>query len=87
MRPEDLPEADREFIALSRKTAQQRRLRAQALVGGLVALVGLLGVGLVYREPIRQFALGQYHWRTAMGPAPGPPANCRRKTLFCASTP
>jgi hypothetical protein len=52
MRPEDLPEADREFIALSRKTAQQRRLRAQALVGGLVALVGLLGVGLVYREPI-----------------------------------
>ena len=57
MRPEDLPEVDRGFIALSRKTAQQRRLRTQALVGGLVALVGFLGVGLVYREPIRQFAL------------------------------
>jgi hypothetical protein len=68
-RSEDLPEADRGFIALSRKMAQQRRLRAQALVGGLVALVGLLAVGLVYREPIRQSALGQYHWRMAMGPS------------------
>jgi formylglycine-generating enzyme required for sulfatase activity len=36
-RAADIPEADREFIVQSRKAAQRRRLRVQALVGVLVA--------------------------------------------------
>jgi formylglycine-generating enzyme required for sulfatase activity len=34
-RAEDIPEADREFIALSRKAAQRRKLRGRALIGML----------------------------------------------------
>jgi formylglycine-generating enzyme required for sulfatase activity len=36
-RPADIPEADREFIALSRRVGQRRQRRAQAL-GGMVAV-------------------------------------------------
>jgi formylglycine-generating enzyme required for sulfatase activity len=68
-RPEDLPEAGREFIALSRKTAQQRRLRVRALVACLLALLALSGFGVIYRESIRQFALGQYYWCMVMSPS------------------
>jgi formylglycine-generating enzyme required for sulfatase activity len=64
-RPEVLPEADREFITLSRTAAQ----RVHALVAGLVALIGLLGVGFVYREVIVREVMGQYHWRMVMGPS------------------
>jgi formylglycine-generating enzyme required for sulfatase activity len=39
------------------------------LVAGLVAGVGLLGVSVIYREPIRQVALGEYQWRMVMGPS------------------
>ena len=35
-RSDDIPEVDRDFIALSRKAAQRRRLRARALIGVLV---------------------------------------------------
>jgi formylglycine-generating enzyme required for sulfatase activity len=38
-RAQDIPEADREFIVRSRKAAQRRRLRAQALVGVLVMVI------------------------------------------------
>jgi formylglycine-generating enzyme required for sulfatase activity len=35
-RSDDIPEVDRDFIALSRKAAQRRRLRARTLIGVLV---------------------------------------------------
>src|SRR5262249_16123898 len=38
-RAADLPESDREFIALSGKAARQRRRRVQALVGALALLI------------------------------------------------
>ncbi len=38
-RPEDLPEPDREFIVKSRRAAQRRTRRMQALIGGLVAVI------------------------------------------------
>jgi formylglycine-generating enzyme required for sulfatase activity len=54
-RPEDLPEPDREFIALSSKAARRRRRRVQALVGvlafGIVAgLVGWLNEAWLQEE-------------------------------------
>jgi hypothetical protein len=38
-RAEDIPAADRAFILQSRKVAQRRKLRVQALVGVLVAAI------------------------------------------------
>jgi hypothetical protein len=43
-RAADIPEADQKFIFVSRKAAQRRRRRVQALVGALVALLTLGGV-------------------------------------------
>jgi hypothetical protein len=37
-------------------------------VARLVALLGLSGAGLVYREAIAQEVMGQYRWRMATGP-------------------
>ena len=39
--PSDIPEADRTFIAQSRKAARRRKRRAQALVGALVAAMAV----------------------------------------------
>ena len=62
-RAEDLPAADREFIALSRKAEQRRRRRVQALVGVLAARhrcePGRLGEA---RRSKRALALGYHHW-------------------------
>jgi formylglycine-generating enzyme required for sulfatase activity len=56
-RPADIPEADREFIALSRKAGQRRHRRAQALGGAVaVALVASL-VGWVKHDDLS--ALGR----------------------------
>jgi formylglycine-generating enzyme required for sulfatase activity len=53
-RAEDIPEADRKFIVLSRKAAQRRKLRLRVLIGVLavpgllvLCLVGLITYGVV----------------------------------------
>jgi hypothetical protein len=51
------------------RIALARARRGRVLVASLVALLALSGVGVVYREPIKQFALGQYRWRMVMGPS------------------
>ena len=46
-RSADIPEADRTFIAQSRKAARRRKRRVQALVGVLVAAIAVGRGGLV----------------------------------------
>ncbi len=45
-RPADIPEADREFVVLSRKAAQRRRLRVRALIGVLTFAIVAAGLGV-----------------------------------------
>lgn len=64
--------AERDFVYLAACQAAEQAATARArhvrmLVAGLAALLALSGAGLVYREPIRQYALGQYRWRMVMG--------------------
>ena len=66
-RAEDLPEVDREFIALSierERKAQARARRVQALI--YVLLVGIIGslVGIIEKEAIKE----QFNWFTVMRP-------------------
>jgi formylglycine-generating enzyme required for sulfatase activity len=56
-RAEDIPQADREFIAASRKVAQRRRLRVQALVGALAAVI-VLGFAAYWNDQVLK---GLYH--------------------------
>ena len=44
-RAEDIPESDRQFISVSRKVAQRRKLRVQALVAVLIAAMAVGFVG------------------------------------------
>jgi formylglycine-generating enzyme required for sulfatase activity len=67
-----LIERDFAYIAAceaAERIALARARRGKVLLGCLVALLALAGVGVVYREPIRQYALGQYHWHMVMGPS------------------
>jgi formylglycine-generating enzyme required for sulfatase activity len=60
----DISPVDREFIVLSRKVAQRRNLRVQALI--YVLLIGIIGslVGIIEKEPIKE----QLNWFTVMRP-------------------
>jgi formylglycine-generating enzyme required for sulfatase activity len=57
-RTDDIPESDREFIALSHKEAQRRKMRVQALVGTLAAVI-VLGVVAYLND---QALKGLYYW-------------------------
>ena len=58
----------RDFRNLREQKALTRARHVKVLVAGLVALLGLSGAGLVYREAIAQEVMGQYRWRMATGP-------------------
>jgi formylglycine-generating enzyme required for sulfatase activity len=69
-RARDIPEADREFIALSRKAEQRRRWRGRALLGGLALAVvtglpALFVVGVVLYEYAR---LQPMFWALSQSP-------------------
>ncbi len=57
-RADDIPDSDREFIELSHKAAQRRKLRGQALVGALATVI-VLGVLAYWND---QALKGLYHW-------------------------
>jgi formylglycine-generating enzyme required for sulfatase activity len=57
-RPDDIPDSDREFIELSHKAAQRRKLRGRALVGALATVI-VLGVLAYWND---QALKGLYHW-------------------------
>jgi formylglycine-generating enzyme required for sulfatase activity len=61
----DINEIDSKFIVLSRKAAQRRQRRVQALVGALLALLTLGSAAWWKEDLLRE----QYHWRIAMGPS------------------
>jgi formylglycine-generating enzyme required for sulfatase activity len=70
-RAADLPPPDREFIALSRKTASRRSLRMRVLVGGLalpIALVLLVVIFLVGKMVWREFELVRPFMQATMQP-------------------
>ena len=58
----------RDFRNPREQKALTRARRVKVRVAGLVALLGLSGAGLVYREAITQEVMGQYRWRVATGP-------------------
>ncbi|TPV99617.1 MAG: Serine/threonine-protein kinase pkn1 [Beijerinckiaceae bacterium] len=58
----------RDFRNPREQKALTRARRVKVRVAGLVALLGLSGAGLVYREAIAQEVMGQYRWRMATGP-------------------
>ena len=55
---DDIPDSDREFIELSHKAAQRRKLRGQARVGALATVI-VLGVLAYWND---QALKGLYHW-------------------------
>jgi formylglycine-generating enzyme required for sulfatase activity len=57
-RAHDIPDSDREFIELSHKAAQRRKMRVQALVGTLAAVI-VLGVIAYWND---QELKGLYRW-------------------------
>jgi formylglycine-generating enzyme required for sulfatase activity len=57
-RADDILESDREFIALSQKAAQRKKMRVQALVGALAAVI-VLGVIAYWNA---QALKGLHHW-------------------------
>ncbi len=67
-RSADIQEADRTFIAQSRKTARRRKRRAQALVGVLVAAIAAVGVAWWRQDWLKEevYALANV---TALRPA------------------
>jgi formylglycine-generating enzyme required for sulfatase activity len=62
-RADDLPAADCDFIFLSRKMAQRRKLRARALVGVLVAVIVAVLAGWWKQDALKE----RYYWHTVMG--------------------
>lgn len=67
-----LIDRDLDYLAAceaAERAALARARRGKVLVACLAALLGLSGLGIVYREPIWQFALGQYRWHMVMGPS------------------
>jgi hypothetical protein len=54
-RRNDIPRTDLGFIKLSQKTALHRKLRAQALVGGLTLAVALILTGWLYEQTVARF--------------------------------
>ena len=70
-RSADLPPPDRDFIALSRKTASRRSLRMRVLVGGLalpVALVALVAIFLVVKMVWREFEVVRPFMQATIAP-------------------
>jgi formylglycine-generating enzyme required for sulfatase activity len=70
-RAADLPPPDRDFIALSRKTARRRSLRMRVLVGGLalpIALVALVVVFIVAKVVWREFEVVRPFMQATMMP-------------------
>jgi formylglycine-generating enzyme required for sulfatase activity len=63
-RCEDIEPADRDFIVLSRKSAQRRRLRVQALVG--VLALGIVANLILWRN--QSYLQQQWHWWTVTRP-------------------
>jgi formylglycine-generating enzyme required for sulfatase activity len=63
-RSDDIPAADREFIVLSRKAAQRRRLRVRALVG-VLAFAVLASLVAWFNESYLQ---ERWHWFTITRP-------------------
>jgi hypothetical protein len=61
----DINEIDSNFIVPSRKAARRRQQRVQALVGGLVVVLALVGVGWLEQN----FLLEVFYWRVVMGPS------------------
>jgi formylglycine-generating enzyme required for sulfatase activity len=57
-RADDIPQADREFIAQSHKAARRRKLRVQATFGALAAVI-VLGLAAYWNEQLLKPA---YHW-------------------------
>jgi hypothetical protein len=51
-RRNDIPRTDLGFIELSQKRALRRKLRAQALVGGLTLAVALILTGRLYEKTV-----------------------------------
>jgi hypothetical protein len=58
----------RDFRNPREPKALTRTRRVKVRVTRLVALLGISGAGLVYREAIAQEVTGQYRWRMATGP-------------------
>jgi formylglycine-generating enzyme required for sulfatase activity len=70
--PEEIAEADRDFIVLSRKAAHRRRLRVRALIGVLAStivagLIGWLNQDFL-REQLRQFVTIRPYMETQVRP-------------------
>ena len=63
-RPADLPEADRQFILLSRKVAQRSKLRGRALVGALALLLVAAGVGWMNQAYLKE----RWRWFSTIRP-------------------
>jgi Sulfatase-modifying factor enzyme 1/TIR domain len=64
----DLEPTDKDYVASCRRAEQATQAQAgrhKAVVGGLVALLSLLGVGWWQQDFLRE----EYQWRLAMGPS------------------
>jgi formylglycine-generating enzyme required for sulfatase activity len=59
-RADDIPESDREFIELSHKAAQRRKLRGQGVIGALATVI-VLGLLAYWND---QALKELYHWFT-----------------------
>jgi hypothetical protein len=54
---------------VAEQAALARARRGKVLVACLLALLGLSGIGVIYRDPIRQFALEEWQWHMVMEPS------------------